>query len=246
MGCFERTEFAGKERKSESPRNFLRSEAHARRAGWNIRGCGPLSIPVFFDRRKWPLATFLLIPPRPAFAGAGRKSPQSRPVSGFSRSDVPAGGAGIRFSHSGRGPAEQICVIWERTIRALPAAHVKRPARRKGDGRRLFCPNLRMEPSGAWPPLRPLAYRAAGCTCRFLRPARGEAQGPVPERGVCSLRWAAAGREPDARICSGTLRKAGGGKARRTEHGFCAAACPKGKNSIYCNRKRLSARRGTA
>ena len=134
MGCFERTEFAQKERKSENPRNFLRSEAHALRAGWNIRGCGPLSIPVFFDRRKWPLATFLLIPPRPAFAGAGRQSSQSRPVSGFSRSDVPAGGAGIRFSYSGHGPAEQICVIWERTIRALPAAHAKRPARRRATG----------------------------------------------------------------------------------------------------------------
>ena len=210
------------------------------------KGLRPLINPGFFDRRKWPLATFLLIPPRPAFAGAGRKSPQSRPVSGFSRSDVPAGGAGIRFSHSGRGPAEQICVIWERTIRALPAAHVKRPARRKGDGRRLFCPNLRMEPSGAWPPCAPWHTGRPDAPVGFCAPPGGEAQGPVLERGVCSLRWAAAGREPDARICSGTLRKAGGGKARRTEHGFCAAACPKGRNSIYCSRKRLSARRGTA
>ena len=245
MGCFEKTEFAQKERKSESPRNFLRSEAHARRAGWNIRGCGPLSIPVFFDRRKWPLATFLLIPPRPAFAGAGRKSPQSRPVSGFSRSDVPAGGAGIRFSYSGHGPAEQICVIWERTIRALPAAHAKRPARRRATGGGSSALTFAWNRRGRGPPA-PLAYRAAGCACRFSRPARGEAQGTVLERGACSLRWTAAGREPDARICSGTLRKAGGGKARRTEHGFCAAACPKGKNSIYCSRKRLSARRGTA
>ena len=31
---------------------FIRSDALVVRAGWNIRGCGPLSTPGFFDRRK--------------------------------------------------------------------------------------------------------------------------------------------------------------------------------------------------
>ena len=31
---------------------FIRSDAHVVRAGLNIRGCGPLSTPGFFDRLK--------------------------------------------------------------------------------------------------------------------------------------------------------------------------------------------------
>ena len=36
---------------------FIRSDAHVVRAGLNIRGCGPLSTPGFFDRLKCPAAS---------------------------------------------------------------------------------------------------------------------------------------------------------------------------------------------
>ena len=41
---------AVKPAKYENLRVFIRSYAHVVRAGFNIRGCGPLSTPVFFDR----------------------------------------------------------------------------------------------------------------------------------------------------------------------------------------------------
>ena len=41
---------AAKPEKYENLRVFLRSDAPVVRAGWNIRGCGPLSTPGFFDR----------------------------------------------------------------------------------------------------------------------------------------------------------------------------------------------------
>ena len=47
---------------------FIRSDAHVVRAGWNIRGCGPLSTPGFFDILRRPngrllywLSTLILI-----------------------------------------------------------------------------------------------------------------------------------------------------------------------------------------
>ena len=43
---------AAKPARYENLRVFIRSDALVVRAGWNIRGCGPLSTPGFFDRRK--------------------------------------------------------------------------------------------------------------------------------------------------------------------------------------------------
>ena len=40
---------AAKPAKYENLWVFIRSDAHVVRAGWNIRGCGPLSTPWFFD-----------------------------------------------------------------------------------------------------------------------------------------------------------------------------------------------------
>ena len=40
---------AAKPAKYENLRVFIRSYAHAVRAGFNIRGCGPLTAPEFFD-----------------------------------------------------------------------------------------------------------------------------------------------------------------------------------------------------
>ena len=42
---------AAKPAKCENLRVFIRSDAHVVRAGLNIRGCGPLSTPGFFDRK---------------------------------------------------------------------------------------------------------------------------------------------------------------------------------------------------
>ena len=41
---------AAKPAKYENLWVFIRSDAHVVRAGLNIRGCGPLSTPGFFDR----------------------------------------------------------------------------------------------------------------------------------------------------------------------------------------------------
>ena len=41
---------AAKSAKYENLWVFIRSDAHVVRAGLNIRGCGPLSTPGFFDR----------------------------------------------------------------------------------------------------------------------------------------------------------------------------------------------------
>ena len=43
---------AAKSAKYENLWVFIRSDAHVVRAGLNIRGCGPLSTPEFFDRLK--------------------------------------------------------------------------------------------------------------------------------------------------------------------------------------------------
>ena len=43
---------AAKPAKYENLWVFIRSDAHVVRAGWNIRGCGPLSTPGFFDNLK--------------------------------------------------------------------------------------------------------------------------------------------------------------------------------------------------
>ena len=43
---------AAKPAKYENLWVFIRSDAHVVRAGLNIRGCGPLSTPGFFDRLK--------------------------------------------------------------------------------------------------------------------------------------------------------------------------------------------------
>ena len=52
---------AAKPAKYENLRVFIRSDAHVVRAGLNIRGCGPLSTPRFFDslERFLPLFCFL-------------------------------------------------------------------------------------------------------------------------------------------------------------------------------------------
>ena len=49
---------AAKSAKYENLWVFIRSDAHVVRAGLNIRGCGPLSTPGFFDRLA--LSLFLL------------------------------------------------------------------------------------------------------------------------------------------------------------------------------------------
>ncbi len=41
-----------KQLKYENLWGFIRSDAHVVRAGLNIRGCGPLITPRFFDRLK--------------------------------------------------------------------------------------------------------------------------------------------------------------------------------------------------
>ena len=43
---------AAKPAKYENLWVFIRSDAHVVRAGLNIRGCGPLSTPGFFDRLR--------------------------------------------------------------------------------------------------------------------------------------------------------------------------------------------------
>ncbi|MEF2602674.1 MAG: hypothetical protein U0M40_04930, partial [Christensenellales bacterium] len=43
---------AAKSAKYENLWVFIRSDAHVVRAGLNIRGCGPLSTPGFFDRLR--------------------------------------------------------------------------------------------------------------------------------------------------------------------------------------------------
>ena len=45
---------AAKPAKYENLWVFIRSDAHVVRAGLNIRGCGPLSTPGFFDRLRKP------------------------------------------------------------------------------------------------------------------------------------------------------------------------------------------------
>ena len=52
---------AAKSAKYENLWVFIRSDAHVVRAGLNIRGCGPLSTPRFFDslERFLPLFCFL-------------------------------------------------------------------------------------------------------------------------------------------------------------------------------------------
>ena len=54
---------AAKSAKYENLWVFIRSDAHVVRAGLNIRGCGPLSTPGFFDRLRAPfgaLSIFLI------------------------------------------------------------------------------------------------------------------------------------------------------------------------------------------
>ncbi|MDY4470293.1 MAG: hypothetical protein SPE28_07175, partial [Eubacteriales bacterium] len=49
---------AAKPAKNENLWVFIRSDAHVVRAGLNIRGCGPLSTPGFFDRLKYRLCPY--------------------------------------------------------------------------------------------------------------------------------------------------------------------------------------------
>ena len=51
---------AAKPAKYENLWVFIRSDAHVVRDGLNIRGCGPLSTPGFFDRLKEPAGSFCL------------------------------------------------------------------------------------------------------------------------------------------------------------------------------------------
>ena len=51
---------AAKPAKYENLWVFIRSDAHVARAGLNIRGCGPLSTPGFFDRLRSPVWGSLL------------------------------------------------------------------------------------------------------------------------------------------------------------------------------------------
>ena len=52
---------AAKPAKYENLWVFIRSDAHVVRAGLNIRGCGPLSTPGFFDRLKTRLMPCLFV-----------------------------------------------------------------------------------------------------------------------------------------------------------------------------------------
>ena len=55
---------AAKPAKCENLWVFIRSDAHVVRAGLNIRGCGPLSTPWFFDSLKtavWPPFLYAVI-----------------------------------------------------------------------------------------------------------------------------------------------------------------------------------------
>ena len=52
---------AAKVAKYESLWAFIRSDAHVVRAGLNIRGCGPLSTPGFFDTLKAPFKELLCL-----------------------------------------------------------------------------------------------------------------------------------------------------------------------------------------
>ena len=55
---------AAKPAKCENLWVFIRSDAHVVRAGLNIRGCGPLSTPWFFDSLKtvvWPSFLYVVI-----------------------------------------------------------------------------------------------------------------------------------------------------------------------------------------
>ena len=51
---------AAKSAKYENLWVFIRSDAHVVRAGLNIRGCGPLSTPGFFDRLRRMERLFIL------------------------------------------------------------------------------------------------------------------------------------------------------------------------------------------
>ena len=60
---------AAKPAKYENLWVFIRSDAHVVRAGLNIRGCGPLSTPGFFDRLKERLQPFLRVSKKVANRG---------------------------------------------------------------------------------------------------------------------------------------------------------------------------------
>ena len=50
--CLSHSLPGGKTERYENLKVFIRSDAHVVRAGLNIRGCGPLSTPGFFDRLR--------------------------------------------------------------------------------------------------------------------------------------------------------------------------------------------------
>ena len=50
--CLSHSFPSGKTRKVRKPPVFIRFDAHVVKAGINLRGCGPLTTPRFFDRLK--------------------------------------------------------------------------------------------------------------------------------------------------------------------------------------------------
>ena len=144
---------------------FIRSDAHVVRAGWNIRGCGPLSTPGFFDN----LCGDGLLPPRSLCQSAMpvvRATAFAEGLGGLSE------GEGYRLSPC-NGPSFPTCMPPEPEPLGVAASGIHDGWLFATAGGRLFpplCLSVR---------LRPPAGAAAGSSAGHFRPADKAAAPPA-------------------------------------------------------------------